>query len=83
MRQNVKRNMRNKIRTTALKSQMRKLTDAMAVKDTAALDKTFRATISLLDKTAAKGTIHRKTANRRRSRLAKRVNALRSTSAKA
>lgn len=76
MRQNAKRQLRNKTRKTVLKSQTRKMTDVLATGDKAASDKQFRALTKLLDQTAAKGTIHRKTAARRKSRLARRLNAL-------
>lgn len=79
MRQNVKRRARNKTRKTVLKTEVRKLTDIIATKDAAAAEKQYRHTASMLDKTAAKGTIHRNTASRKKSRLAKRLNAMKAT----
>lgn len=76
MRQNIRRRLRNKARISSLKTQVRKFNDSLASKDPAAIEKELRATASLLDKTAAKGAIHRRTASRRRSRLARRMNAI-------
>jgi len=76
MRQNQKRHARNRVRKSRLKTQVRKLTDAIGSGDADAARTEYRRTAKLLDQTAAKGTIHRKTADRRKSRLAKRVAAM-------
>jgi len=76
MRQNQKRQARNKARRSAMKTQVRKLSDAIAARDPAAAQKEFRVTAALLDRTAKRGTIHRNTAARRTSRLARRLNAM-------
>jgi small subunit ribosomal protein S20 len=76
MRQNVKRRARNRARLSTLKTQVRRLTEALTSKDAATAEKEFRATVKALDRTATKRTIHRNTAARRKSRLARRVNAL-------
>lgn len=76
MRQNVKRRARNKARKSVLKTEIRKLNDALAAKDIATAEKEFRVATQALDRTAAKRTIHPNTAARRKSRLAKRLNAL-------
>lgn len=82
MRQNAKRRATNKARKTVLKGEVRKFVDVLATKDVAAAEKEYRKTAKALDQTAAKGTIHRNTAARRKSRLAKRLHALK-TAAKA
>lgn len=82
MRQNVKRQVRNRARKSALKSQVRKLSETLAAKNLEAAEKEFRSAQKLLDRTAAYGTIHKKTAARRKSRLAKRLNAAKAGAAK-
>lgn len=74
-RQNGRSRERNKARKTALKSITRKLTESIhdGNKDEAA--QTFTRVQKQLDKLAAKKTIHRNTAARRKSRLARRLNA--------
>lgn len=79
MRQNVKRRARNKARKTVLKTQVRKLTDAIANKDASTAEKELRQAVRLLDQNSKKRTIHRNTAARRTSRLTKRFNALKTT----
>jgi small subunit ribosomal protein S20 len=76
MRQNALRAERNKARRTNIKTRVRKVTDAITMKDAAAADKALREVIVVLDRNATRGTIHRNTAARRKSRLMRRVNAL-------
>lgn len=73
-KQDIVRNTRNKSRKTALKTITKKV-DAL-VADGAAEDAktTLLAAQKLFDQTAAKGTIHKKTASRKISRLTRRVN---------
>jgi small subunit ribosomal protein S20 len=75
IKQNERNRTRNKARTSALKTETRKFTDAI---HDGALDvarEQFRKLTSKIDQTAAKGTLHRNTAARRKSRLARRLNA--------
>ena len=83
MRQNERHRVRNKGRRTTLKTQVRKFLDALLGKDAAIAEKELRATAKALDRTASKRTIHRNTAARRKSRLAKRLNAMKKAGAKA
>jgi small subunit ribosomal protein S20 len=76
IRQNVKRAARNKARITLIKSKVRKMSDAVGAKDVAAADKAFREAAQTLDRSALRHSLHRNTAARRKSRLAKRLNAL-------
>ena len=78
LRQNAKRAERNKGRKSVLKSQVRKVTDALTARDMNAATGALRSASALLDRDANRGTIHRNTAARRKSRLTKRVNALKS-----
>jgi small subunit ribosomal protein S20 len=75
-KQNERNRVRNKARKSTLKAQTRRLLDA--IRDGKAQDaqEMFRLVTKALDQTAAKGTLHRNAAARRKSRLAKRVNTL-------
>ena len=79
IRQNEVHRLRNRRRKEAVKTAVRALNDAVdagAADDAAGkLKEVYRK----LDKTAVKGTIHKRTAARRKSRLAKRVNAIAKT----
>ncbi len=78
MRQSARRAERNKARKSVIKSKVRKVTDAVVHKDATGANKALHEAIVTLDRAAAKGTIHRNTAARRKSRLARRVNSLKS-----
>lgn len=78
MRQNAKRAMRNKVRKTIIKNSVRDFKDAVAGKDADAAETAFRKTAKVLDRFSGKHALHRNTAARRKSRLAKRLNALKS-----
>jgi small subunit ribosomal protein S20 len=76
IRQNAKRNLRNRSRRSNLKTAVRKVADALAHRDAAATEKALAAAIKVLDREATRGTLHRNAAARRKSRLTKRLNAL-------
>ena len=76
VRQNAKRAERNKSRRSALKSQVRVFLDAANTGKADAASKEFLAASAQLDRAASHGIIHKNTAGRRKSRLAKRLNAL-------
>lgn len=76
MRQNAKRQALNKARKTSLKTALRKVADSLArgtAEDAAAA---FKRATQALDRAANAGTLHRNAAARRKSRLAKKVNAV-------
>ena len=77
VRQNIKRRARNRARKEVLKDQLKSFSAALSGGDFAKAETELRLVAKRLDKVAAKGTIHKNTAARKRSRLAKRVNALR------
>jgi small subunit ribosomal protein S20 len=60
-----------------IKDQLKAFTAATASGDLAKAETQLRAVASRLDKVVAKGSLHKNTAARKRSRLAKRLNALR------
>jgi small subunit ribosomal protein S20 len=70
-RQNERRRVRNKAIRTRLKSEARTVQDAAASGDADAAAERLRTTSRLIDKAASQGAIHRRTAARRKSRLAR------------
>ena len=79
VRQSIKRRARNRHRKEQIKETVKTFTAAVT---TGALDKAATALNEVarrLDKVAAKGTIHKNQASRKRSRLARRLNAARKT----
>jgi small subunit ribosomal protein S20 len=75
-RQTVKRTASNRTNTSRLRTSLRELREALAKGDKATADKTYRQTVSALDKAIQKGVIHKNTAARYKSRLSVRVRAL-------
>lgn len=66
--------LQNTIKKSALKTTIKKCKEAIAkVEDTAT--ETYKATTKAIDKAAAKNLLHKNTAARRKSRLAKALNA--------
>jgi small subunit ribosomal protein S20 len=72
-RQNVQRREHNRQFRSRLRSALRDIRAAIDAGDAAKVKDTLRSTISLVDKMAGKGIIHRNTAGRYKSRLASRV----------
>jgi small subunit ribosomal protein S20 len=75
MKQNERRRERNRARASALKTETRKLADKLGAGDVAGARAQYVKLTKKLDQTAAKGSMHKNTAARRKSRLAKRLNA--------
>lgn len=72
-RQNVRRREHNRQLRTRLRSALRDIREAIDAGDPAKVKDALRDTISLVDRMAGKGLIHRNTAGRYKSRLASRV----------
>lgn len=77
IRQNDRERQRNRARRSQLKTVTRSFQDVLHDGSLEKATETFRRVTKKLDQTAAKGTLHPNTAARRKSRLAKRINALR------
>ena len=77
VRQALKRRARNRARKEVIKDQVKAFNVALAGGDMSKAEQELRNVVQRLDKVAAKGTIHRKTASRKRSRLARKLNAVR------
>lgn len=72
-RQNVRRREHNRQLRTRLRTALRDIRAAIDAGDPGRVKDALRNTISLVDKMAGKGIIHRNTAGRYKSRLASRV----------
>ena len=72
IRQNAKRQLRNRRRKESVKRAVRDFTDKLAAGDHAAATEAMKEAYKRIDQTAAKGTIHKNTAARRKSALARR-----------
>ena len=75
-RQTVRRTEANKARRSRARSYTRKVEEAIASGDKAAAAAALKEAEPVLARTAQKGLVHRKTASRKVSRLAKRVSAM-------
>ena len=75
-RQTAKRTATNRNNTSQLRGSLRELRETLAKGDKAAAEKTYRETVSALDKAIQKGVIHKNTAARYKSRLSARVRAV-------
>ena len=75
-RQTVKRTARNRASTSRVRSALRQMREALTGNDKAAAQKIHRDTVSALDKAIQKGVLHKNTAARYKSRLGKRVTAM-------
>jgi len=81
VRQNEKRRARNRARRAQLKTKLRKCTEVLARGTGDAAATACREAGRALDRAAGARTIHRNAAARRKSRLARRLNALKAPAA--
>jgi small subunit ribosomal protein S20 len=75
-RQTVRRTNANKGRRSRMRSYARKVEEAIEAGDKKAAAASLKEAEPVLARTAQKGLVHRKTASRKVSRLAKRVSAM-------
>ena len=76
LRQNVKRRMHNRMIKSAVRTQMRKVREAVAAGDVDRAEAEFRLACKKLDRTAAKRIIHPNAAARHKSRLSAKIKQL-------
>lgn len=76
VRQNAKRRTINRARKSQVKSQIKRFEAALAEGNAQTAAVELKATIKKLDKVAATSTMHKKTAARKKSRLTRKLNAL-------
>ena len=76
VRQTAKRRERNRDRKREVRLELKKIQTVIAGGDKAAAAEELKKAQQTLDRVATRGTIHPNTAARRKSKLAKKVNAL-------
>ena len=81
IRQNEKHRARNKARKEIVKNETKAFTAAITKGDVDVATTTLTSLVSTLDRLKTKPTIHKNTSARRRSRLTKRLNVLKSKTA--
>lgn len=81
VRQNLKRRSRNRARKEMIKDQVKAFSSAVTGGDLAKAETELRKVTQRLDRVAVKGTIHKNTAARKRSRLTRQLNAAKAKAA--
>ncbi|BDV42592.1 30S ribosomal protein S20 [Geotalea uraniireducens] len=76
IKQNKKRQLKNKHYRSTLRTFIKRVREAVEAKDQALAKEALQAAIPVIDKAASKGIIHTSNASRSVSRLAKLVNTL-------
>jgi small subunit ribosomal protein S20 len=76
IRKNRRRQEINRARRSRLRTQLKKLRALIARKDADGARRALPATLALIDRSKGKGTVHRNTAARYKSRLSRQVEAL-------
>ena len=74
LRQNIKHNLRNRTYKSALKTQMKKFLSVVKEGNAQAAQEELRLTVKKIDTGVVKGILHKNTASRKKSRLAKKLN---------
>jgi small subunit ribosomal protein S20 len=75
-RRGLRRNAINRKNKSELRTQVKKLREAIQSKDTAVAEKLLPQTVSLIDKSVKKGAIHENKGARFKSRLGRQVKSL-------
>ena len=75
-RQNQLQRLRNRSNKSKMKGVVKKVLEALEQKSGDQAQEALKLAIPVIEKTAVKGSIHKKNASRKVSRLTKRVNAL-------
>jgi len=81
VRQNIKRRRINRARKSQVKTQIKHFRAALEAGDVEAATEQFRLVVKKLDKVASTSTMHKRTAARKKSRLAKLLNNLKAKKA--
>jgi small subunit ribosomal protein S20 len=76
IRQNAKKRVINRARKSQVKTQIKRFEAVLASGDATAASEQYRLAAKKLDSVGATSTMHKRTAARRKSRLAKKLNAL-------
>ena len=75
-RQNEVKRVRNKSYKTSVKKAVKEVRTALTANSSDQAQKSFREAVSVIQKTASKGVIHKNQASRKISRLARQLNQL-------
>ena len=70
------RNAKNKAQKSALKTAMKKFDAAVAEGNKEAADSTYKAAVKAVDKAAGKNLIHKNNAANKKSKMARKLNAM-------
>ena len=73
LRQNIVRRMRNRIKKSAMRTQIRKVREAIAAGDLERAEQEYRLAAKKLDRAGTQNLIHRNKAARTKSRLQKLI----------
>lgn len=76
IRQSAKRRLRNRLRKKTVRVEIKKAEELLAKKDVTAATAAVRDAQKVLDRMGGKRTLHPNTVARRKSRLARRLNAM-------
>ena len=76
VRQNTKKRTINRARKSQVKTQIKHFESVLSAGDAKAADEQFLLAAKKLDKAASTSTMHKRTAARKKSRLAKKLNQL-------
>ena len=76
VKQDAKKRATNRARKSQVKTQVKHLEDTITKGDVEAAGQEYRKVVQKLDKTASTSTMHKRTAARKKSRLAKKLNSL-------
>ncbi|HOE96709.1 MAG TPA: 30S ribosomal protein S20 [Candidatus Sumerlaeota bacterium] len=79
MRQNIKRRAQNRSERSALRTGIKNLRAVIEQGDVETARKDLQSTLSLIGKSASKGTIHPNKARRQASRLTRKVNQMKAS----
>ena len=83
VRQNARRKTLNRSRRSQVKTQIKHFETTLSEGNLTAAQEQFPAVVKRLDKAGATSTMHKKTAARKKSRLARKLNALKAKQAAA
>lgn len=75
LRQSVKKRLHNRIAKKIVKTSSRKALELVGAKEFETAETQFRAAIAKIDKAGARGVLHKNTAARRKSKLAREYKA--------
>ena len=76
VKQNARRRAINRARKSQVKTQIKHFEAALSSGDVETANEQYRLIVKKLDKSAATSTMHKRTAARKKSRLAKQLNSL-------